>query len=382
MSRDLEPLRVLHATECLAAGTLQVMCSLSAALAARGAEQTVVYSLRDESPSQVASIFPAGVRLIEVARASGTHFAFIRDLAQALRRECRHWQPHHVHLHSSKAGFVGRLALRGVRPSPRVLYSPHGLAFVDPSRPLANSVYRMLERIADGPEVTAVACGHGEGQLLERLTGRRAAVLENPVDQRFFEVAGNERMGSTVVTVGRISRQKGPALFAKVAATVRGREPTVRMVWVGDGDADGRAELQASGCEVTGWVTRDEVVRWMDRADVYLQTSLWEGLPVSVLQAMASGLPSVVTDVVGNRDAVQHGYSGLVGADAVALASAIQLLLADAQFRSDLGRRARDDASRRFGKETFSAMVDELYQLPAAVHDTPRGHARRLASRC
>lgn len=361
--------RVLHATECLAAGTLQVMRAMAAALAQRGVEQTVVYSRREESPADVPALFPAGVRLIEVPRASGHHAAFVGGLARALRQQCRDWRPQHVHLHSSKAGFVGRLALRGLQPAPRVYYSPHGLSFLDPRRPVANRVYRWLERWADSAAVQAVACGHGEGRLLEALTGRRAVVIENPVDESFFEVPAWQRGRCTVVTVGRLSRQKAPEVFAAAATELRRHLPHARLVWVGDGDAGQRHMLEACGCEVTGWLPREAVAQWLARADVYLQTSRWEGLPLAVLQAMAAGLPCVVTDVIGNHDAVRHGHSGLVAAGPAGLADALRLLLSDAPLRERMGAQARAEARRRFSEAAFGMRLSQLYGLSHGLAD-------------
>lgn len=357
------PLRVLHATECLGAGTLQVMRALSAALAEHGAEQTVVYSLRDETPPDIPALFPAGTRLIEVPRANGSQRAFVAGLAKTLQRECQHWQPQHVHLHSSKAGFVGRLALRRHAARMRVYYSPHGLSYLDPARPWRNAVFKSLERMAGMSGVVPVACGQGEAALLRQVSRGDVQLLENPVDERFFSVQRRAETRPTVATVGRISRQKAPETFAAVARLVALSHPTVRMVWVGDGDPAGRRLLEAAGCEVTGWVDREQVAGWMAQSAVYLQTSLWEGLPVSVLQAMAAALPCVVSNVVGNRDAIRHGLSGLIADDAAAMARGIGVLIDDSNLRQQMGQYARANARGRFSHTAFRDSVARLYGL-------------------
>lgn len=366
MPEATTPLRVIHATECLAAGTLQVMRTLTQVLDTAGARQTVLYSRRAESPSDVAALFPAGIKLIEVPRAGGHHLAFVRGFMRALKHECAQWNPSHVHLHSSKAGFLGRYALRRDRHI-QVLYSPHGLSFLDTARPVNNALRYGLERVASLWDAMPVACGPGEGKLLSRLARRNAFVLENPVDDAFFSVSEAARRGGTIVTVGRISRQKAPERYADVARRVLKERPDVRFIWVGDGDPQGRELLEAAGCEVTGWVDRQGVLDALAQADIYLQTSRWEGMPLSVIQAMAAGLPCVVTDVIGNRDAVVHAVTGYVTVDEADMAERTTALLDDSARRFEQGAAARDAARNRFSARVFAARAQVLYGLQQSM---------------
>jgi glycosyltransferase involved in cell wall biosynthesis len=355
--------RILHVTECLATGTLQVLRVLTHVLSRCGVEQTLLYSVKSETPPDVQKLFDPSIRFIEVHPARGSHWRFVADLTKKLRHEVREWQPQYVHLHSSKAGFVGRLALLALDPRPGVFYSPHGLSFLDDAKPLKSSSFRLLERIANVPFCTPVGCGLGEAQLLESLCGRTAAVLENPVDDAYFGLSREPRPAVVVATAGRICRQKAPEVFAAVARGVRRRHPQVRMLWIGDGEPTGRALLEEAGCEVTGWKSREEVTALFAQADVYLQTSRWEGLPISVIQAMAAAIPCVVTDVIGNRDAVRSGETGFVAGDVPALIDGVVRLLRDATLRSSLGQAARIDALARFSEAAFSENARRLYGL-------------------
>lgn len=371
MTAPARGLRVLHATECLAAGTLYVLRSLVEVLARQGAEQTLVYSTRDETPDDVATLFVPGLRMIQVPRARGHHLRFIAGLAMTLRHECRTWRPQHVHLHSSKAGFVGRLLLAGQAQQTKVYYSPHGLSFLDPAAPLRNAVYRGLERLASLGHAVPVGCGQGEAHLLRRITGLPARLLENPVDDGYFELAPRGQRPRTVATVGRISRQKDPQTFAAMAQALRRDDPTLRAVWIGDGDAAGRQLLLDAGCQVTGWIDRAGVMDWMAQADVYVQTSLWEGLPLSVLQAMASGLPCVVRNVPGNRDTVRHGRTGFTIENLDELLHEVRRLLADDGLRLQIGSAARREARLRFSQAAFAAGVARLYGLDGMAAPRP-----------
>ena len=110
----------------------------------------------------------------------------------------------------------------------------------------------------------------------------------------------------TVFTLGRICFQKNPRLFNKIAEAM----PDVRFMWIGDGEMSN--ELMASNIEITGWAERDAAIRYSLSADVFILTSLWEGLPMSLLEAMYMKKLCVVSDVIGNRDVISNGVNGYV----------------------------------------------------------------------
>jgi len=362
---------VAHVTECLAGGTLAVLRHMAAELAAAQVRQTLIYSRRPESPSEIRGLFPESVRLVELRPARGTHFDFAADLACALRVLMTGDPPDVVHLHSSKAGFVGRLALRvldarsGTRT--RVLYSPHGLAYLNPLRPWSSAGYWVLERVAGLIDCQPVGCGPGEARALGSVNRRRAVVLENPVDPAFFDVQQDEPDHPVVISVGRACEQKGPETFAELSVRMRLDAEDVRFVWVGAGDPHREAMLRAVGVEVTGWLPQDEVRARLAGATTYVQTSRWEGLPLSVLQAMAVGLPCLVLDAVGNRDAIKHNESGLVARDIDELEMYLTMLLASGPLRERLGANARARARERFSVARFRSSLLQLYGMQATL---------------
>ena len=356
-------MKIIHATECAASGTLSVIVSLAHELAAAGARQVIVYSERPETPANLTALFPPGVEFVRIPPASGLHVKFTVNFLRALAGAVGKFEPDVLHLHSSKAGFIGRFAHRAMRWPCRMFYSPHGLSFLDPDRRVWNAVFKSLEYVAARTGATPVGCGRGEADLLSQLSGREALLLENPVDERFFDIESRDTAVRTVVTLGRLSRQKAPEIFAAVARKVREQRPDLRFVWIGDGESNYRPVLAAAGCETTGWRTREQVAGLLSQAHVYLQTSRWEGLPISVIQAMAAGVPCVVNDCAGNRDAVTHGSSGLVGDSAAALAQHVITLADDAALRARMGATARAEARRRFGSAAFRSQVHKLYRL-------------------
>jgi len=360
---------VAHVTECLAGGTLGVLRHLTAELAHSSVRQTLIYCRRPDSPQDIERLFDGRVRLVEMRPARGTHLDFVADIFRALHFLVSRDPPDVVHLHSSKAGFVGRLALRAIDArrggKTRIFYSPHGLPFLNSRRPWSSAAYWALEKLAGRVDCQPVACGASEAHALANVTGRHARILENPVDPSYFSVQRQEPQCPVVVSVGRVCEQKGPEIFAELSVRMRLEMENARFVWVGAGDARREAMLRAVGVEVTGWLPREAVHAQLARATVYVQTSRWEGLPLSVLQAMAVGLPCLVLDAVGNRDAIEHDRTGLIAWDIDELEMYLTVLLASAPLRERLGTSARVEARQRFSLERFHNALLDLYGMNA-----------------
>ncbi|WP_172997159.1 glycosyltransferase, partial [Lactobacillus helveticus] len=105
---------------------------------------------------------------------------------------------------------------------------------------------------------------------------------------------------------GRISLQKNPALFNKIALAF----PNLEFLWIGDGDL--KNKLTAPNITVTGWVDNRTALQYMADIDIFLLPSLWEGLPMSLLEAMYMKKICVVSNVVGNRDVIHNENNGYV----------------------------------------------------------------------
>ena len=86
--------------------------------------------------------------------------------------------------------------------------------------------------------------------------------------------------------------------------------PEIKFVWVGTGDL--KNKLTSNNIEVTGWKNRDELMEILNKSDVFILPSLWEGLPISLLEAMALKKPCIVSNVIGNRDVISNENNGFV----------------------------------------------------------------------
>ena len=197
---------------------------------------------------------------------------------------------------------------------------------------------------------------------------------------------GIDRSDLVVGTIGRLVAEKGYREFFDAARRIRGEDPRVRFLAVGDpdpskADALRAGELRAAGVDVifTGW--RDDVRDLLGLMDVFVLASWREGMPRSAIEAAAMGKPLVLTDIRGCREVVRPGVEGLLvpPRSPSALADAITLLLHDPALRQRMGEAARRRAVERFDERRVTADLVDAYRSLLGVR--PAVHpGSRLAS--
>lgn len=169
-----------------------------------------------------------------------------------------------------------------------------------------------------------------------------------------------------VGTVGRLAEQKGYDSLVRAAARLKPANPDLRWVCIGEGPERSRIERDMEANDVTDVVKLagycGDMPANLARFDFYVQPSNAEGLSYATLEAMATGLPVVATDVGGTRELVLHGETGLLvpPRDPAALAAALGELIADPDRAARLGANARDLVATRFSEEGMAAAEDSL----------------------
>lgn len=302
-------MHIIHVTECLAGGVLTFLINLTSQL--KNEEHVIIYGKRDNTPADVQSLFGSNVHLIhwKTAQREIRPQKDISALFELLHILKEIPDIDILQLHSSKAGVLGRIVARILGLQDKTFYLPHGVAFArqDVSK-IKRNCYVLAEKIADQFAGTVIACSNSEKELLIRNGISNVIVINNgiaiPDSEPEYKVPGRPLVFGTV---GRITSQKNPYLFNKIAKHFR-NNPEVKFVWIGDGELKNEIEL-ADNIEITGWVNAQEVKSYLKKIDVYISTSLWEGLPLSVLEAMRLGKPVLLRACVGNIDLVDgNGY--------------------------------------------------------------------------
>lgn len=257
-----------------------------------------------------------------------------------------------VHLHSSKAAALGRVATASLgRRRPGVIVTPHYWSWLVGGRwaPL----YRWIERVLAPMCDSIVAVSEQEAAQGRRVLGRaadRVRVIPNGVDRSHYRPEGvlAEREGEAplLVCAGRLSEQKGQDVA--ITALARMRDGSARLRFVGGESHEGeRARLEGLAASFgvadrIDWIGHvADAAPHLRAADLVVAPSRWEGMSLVLLEAMSCGAPLVVTDVSG-AEAV--GDAGVVVPpdDPQALAQAVDALLADAGRRKALGTAARE----------------------------------------
>jgi glycosyltransferase involved in cell wall biosynthesis len=305
-----------------------------------------------------------------------------------LERLFRRLRPDIVHTHNPKPGLYGRIAARtaGV---PGVVNTVHGL-YAAPEDPLTRrSVVYALERIAATCSNVELFQNPEDLEVMRRLgvPTRKLVLLGNGIDlQRFGTTRTPEATtrarhalgvdGSAVVvgTVGRLVWQKGFRELFHAARRLRSSAEHVVFVVVGPedlakGDALGPDDIAAARAigNVVFTGHRDDVEDLYPGFDIFALPSYREGFPRSAMEAAASGLPVVATDIRGCRQVVDHDRTGLLVPvhDGDALASAIAELAGDPARRTMMGDRARRKAETEFDdREVIERTLDAYRTLP------------------
>ena len=219
----------------------------------------------------------------------------------------REYDPDIIHLHSSKAGFCGRMAINCKKH--RVYYTPHGYAFLkQDDSALKRKIYFLAEKVLSMSHAKVIGVSKGEYEEALKLT-KNAMYINNGIDITKIPKGGKkefDREHPVICTLGRISFPKNPSMFNRIAESF----PEWKFIWIGDGDL--RSELTASNIEITGWMDREEATEQLARADVFLIPSLWEGLPVALLEAMYQEKLCIASRVIGNRDVMINGENGFL----------------------------------------------------------------------
>lgn len=363
-----------------------------------GAQQNTLWTTQNLDPKkwEVILICGKGGFLesagIEASQKSGFRLFFI----PSLRREINPFydliacvrlilfflkeKPDLVHTHSSKAGILGRIAawVAGVKI---IVHTYHGFGFHDRQNSLVKKIYVILERFCARVSAALVFVSRANwNYAFQNGIGpeSRFHLIRSGVDlSRFPAVVKDPGLkkkelgfgvdNPLIISIGNLKPQKNPSDFLELAAEILKNFPEARFLFIGDGPLRADVQRQIAGLgldqkiKLLGW--RKDAAEWLSVADVFVLTSLWEGLPRSLVEAMKSGLPCVAYAVDGICDLIQDGENGYLAPikNVKVLSEKVSLLLKNSILRENMARRATASITEEFDITGMVNAQERLY---------------------
>lgn len=319
----------------------------------------------------------AGVPVVILGRKGAIDPRLLWRLVRWLRRE----RPTVVHTHLFTADSYGRLAAR-LAGVPAVFSTVHNS--VGPPGPLRKFANRVLARLTDG----VVGCGDEIAGALQSqgVPAERILSIPNGIDLQRFQGACGEgvreefdlgKKSIVLGMVGRLHMQKGhEVLFECLAAMSAAQRRDLACLVIGVGELEqrlrARVEQLGLGDTVIFTGSRTDVPRLVAALDLFVMPSLWEGLPIALLEAMASGRAVLCSSVGSIPGVVHHGENGWLvePGNAQELRDGLLALISDAGLRARLGARAREQVIVRFDVERTAMAYNRLHARAAGLDTT------------
>jgi len=362
-------LRVLHVLEAIEGGTSRYLTDL-VVHARRIDHHVAIPSTRrgggtDLLLHQSLLEAEATLHIVEMARAPARPVN--AQAVVALRRLMRQLRPSVVHAHSAVGGALGRLAALG--SGTPVVYTPQGIALGRASR--------SIERLLGHATTRLVAVSASEAELARHLRlvpPEHIVTIYNGIDVEAPEPGPNlrDRLGvprdtPIVGTIARLVPQKAPEIFVAACAHIARRVPRAHFVLIGSGALQPLLDEEIARHDIAKRFHQIKVepnaARLLAQLDVFALSSRFEGAPYAPMEAMRAATPVVLTDVVGSRETIEQGTSGLLvpPEDPVALGDAVASLLLDPDLARRLGRSGRERVHAIFDVRAMGEAHRSLY---------------------
>ena len=283
-----------------------------------------------------------------------------------------------VHTHSSKAGILGRWA-GALTKAKIVIHTVHGWSFNDFQKPFLKKLYLELERLsAKFTDKIIVVSNHDRQKGLNHKIGseEKYSLLRYGIDRAQFgrrdpSIRKELGIGDGEMVIGTVAcfkPQKALEDFVQFAFLASRVLPQAKFLMVGDGVLRKKIEKLiakfnlTSRFILTGW--RRDIPRVLSAIDVFVLTSLWEGLPIAVLEAMVSQVPVVATHTGGISEIIVEGETGFLVPchDVPSMLKKACVFLRDASLKERITRAARQIVNEKFDTETMVKSHEDLYQ--------------------
>ncbi len=285
-------------------------------------------------------------------------------------------KPDVIHAHSAKGGIIGRIAGRILRIP--VVYTPQAFSYLSAEKSYLREIYLLIEKAFRGGRTYLLASSSSErnrGLNEVGFKSEKALVFNNcirPVGDIPPLSIKQTWPDKYICTVGRPSFQKNIEMMLDVISEVKKTQP-VHLVLMGVGhhsgklkEVTGKIEKLSLTADVTmlEWTRRTDIFNIIKNSQLYISTARYEGLPYSVIESLALGIPAVVTDCDGNRDLIIDGHNGFVipEYDVRGFADAVIRILNDKDLARNFSKNAVALFEEEFNIHAKIGSLEEIYK--------------------
>lgn len=319
----------------------------------------LAYAIRPQTPKNYKDFLDKRVHLIQVKGLTAKGLTNIKndiEVIQRLRMIEKKVNPDIIHLHSSIAGGLGRIAFKGKNNT--VVYTPHGYAHILMGPSKKTWMYKTMERIlGKSSNAITLTCCESEDKVAAGLT-KRHTYIETGVNLKDLSSSLDgiepEKFDKfTVFMLGRACTQKQPQVFNRIAELV----PDAKFLWIGNGELEN--ELTAPNIEITGWKPRVEALAIAKGADAFVLCSLGEAIAMSLIENMYIKKLILVSNVMGNKSVIKNGVNGYVCDTPEEYAQHIKDAMKN--FPSELPEHAYKDVLDIYNTDVMKRKFTEFY---------------------
>lgn len=366
----MNKIRVIHIVPMLSPGGAERVAVHIVSGLNRDRFEPIVISFADPMNCDLDELLSqAGVEVRYLGKKPGFDYRMYRRLHRVLTE----YQPDVVHTHLQVLRYaLPTMLLLG---NAKLLHTVHNLAEREIEPPA-----RVVHRYAFSHGVIPIAVGDEVAVSMKRLYGiPQCKVIANCIPTNTYANPGVSRGhwraqegfaedDMLFVCVARFARQKNHALLIKAFAQVFARHSNSRLLLVGDGVLREELQAQVIGLGLAGQVRflglRTDIPEVLAASDVFVLSSEFEGNPLSILEAMAAGLPTVSTAVGGVPSLLENGTSGILvhSGDAEGFTKAMESLLLNRDLRQKMGAAAARRAQERFDVANMVRAYEEVYE--------------------
>lgn len=358
----MEKKKIVHIVEAFGGGVFTYFVELANALS-ENFEVVIAYAKRPQTPEDFKDYFNKNIKLVEIKNFTRSinpikDFKACIEVNKLIKEE----KPDIVHMHSSKAGIIGRIMISS--KNRKLFYTPHGYAFLkqDDSK-LKRLIYKIIEKATAliRRSCKIVACSKGEYEESLKIL-KNSTYINNGINNKEIDKLVNKANKNKVdlnnlkiCTIGRIGYQKNPELFNKIAEQF----PNIQFTWIGDGEL--RDCLTSENIQITGWKDRKEVLNELEKNDIFILPSLWEGLPIALLEAMYLEKICIVSNVIGNKDVIENAKNGFVCDGLEDYVEVIKQIQNGKYNLDEIENNANSDILKEYNVGIMSKKYEELY---------------------